>query len=346
MFQRKKREYHKSDSKKLHNLFSLCFFVVLFFFSGSNLTTAQLETPLSIKASSNSPQPEQTIILTAESFSLNTESAFIMWSVNGRERLSGIGENTLSLKLGRVGEKVLVSVVATGANGTLAQSARSFIPSEVTLIWEADTYTPPLYKGKARFTSGSVVRFIALPTIVENGRLYQSKELLFTWKESGKTLGTHSGIGKNTLIFPGPFLGGPLQISIEVQSPTESILARAIVRIEPDDPKILLYEQTPLSGIYFAHAYENTFQLERPEVSFEAYPYFFSFGNRNSSRFNYTWRVDGSTVDPVGRVSSITLRKGEGRGIIPLSLEVENVRELLQQASFKLNIVIGESAQQ
>ncbi len=318
----------------------LCVWILFFGFFIPQ-ATAQIAIPLSIKSSSNAPQPGQTITLTAETFSLPIESSLVTWRVNNTVHTSEIGADSITLTLGPAGRATTVTVAMTALDGTTANASRTFTPAEVTLIWEAATHTPPLYRGKARYTAASIVRFIALPHIVENNRTYTVDELIFTWKDNGKVIGSQSGLGKNVFVLSGTQLGRDMKVSVEVTNPSESILARSIISVERSEPRVLMYERTPLAGINFSRALTKNFLLDEQEVTLEVYPYFFSTRNRNSSHLQYTWRIDGESINPVDRISTVTLRKGEGTGTVPVSLSIRNIREILQRASAALTVTIG-----
>ena len=148
------------------------------------------------------PQANQTISIHLESSLIDISLSTITWSVDGKVILKGKDRRVLETKLKEIGKEtnILISV-----NSPLYGSFDKEItinPTSISLIYEANTYTPPFYKGKALPSSESVVTLLALPRFIKNnGTPISSKDLIFTWKKEGVVDGANSGLGKDTYVF-------------------------------------------------------------------------------------------------------------------------------------------------
>jgi len=120
------------------------------------------EGALSISPNPQYPLPNSTVQLTAESPLLDLANSDIEWTVNGAAAGSG---QSIKLTVGAPGSATNVSVSVSGQSGD--DSAQlTLIPTSIDLLWEADSYTPPFYRGRAVPTSGSTIRLFAVPHFV------------------------------------------------------------------------------------------------------------------------------------------------------------------------------------
>jgi hypothetical protein len=216
------------------------------------------------------------------------------------------------------------------ANAQVPAQTTIVLPAGVDLIWEAESYTPPLYKGKALYPDGGSVRIVAMP----DARFGNHDNLFYTWKTDGRVLGSLSGRGRQVFERAGTILGGPLSVSVEVrETPDGPVAAAGVARIPASAPQVLAYEHDPLLGTIFDKALQGTVALEREEITVVAYPYFFSAPARDV--LEYEWRVNSRAA---GGDKSITLRRGDETGGASVALNVTNPLTILQRAAVTLRI--------
>jgi len=109
----------------------------------------QLGNQLQLDVRPQAPRPGDTVSITAQSFSADVNRSNFTWSVNGKVIKRGLGENKIEFRTGEAGSVSVVRVIVeTPTLGTLS-SELTLRPARVNLIWEADSYTPPFYQGKA-----------------------------------------------------------------------------------------------------------------------------------------------------------------------------------------------------
>ena len=209
-----------------------------------------------------------------------------------------------------------------------------FVPTNTTLVWEAESYTPPFYKGKALYPTGGTVHVVAFPP----EGVGNPETLTYTWKFDGEVQGDLSGVGRQTFVWSGGLFSGSPLIVVEVSSAAGTHGVGA-TRIPETNPGILLYQDAPLVGILF-----NTAFTAHPsnEIAVEAYPLFFSTQTRNEQPLRYTWFAGNTALqNPLDTPARIVVRT-ENPGTTTLSVRVENDNNLLESARGEMTIRLTE----
>ncbi len=217
-------------------------------------------------------------------------------------------------------------------------------PTEVDLLWEAKTYTPPFYSGKALPSSDAEITITAIPQFVtSNGNKLKSSELIFTWKRDGKVLGKDSGRGRDTIEITGPRIFNSTLIQVKVSSLGGTLHGKGFAQIFTVQPKIIFYKNDIILGMRYEKGIKDTLTLSEEEVNITAHPYFFSGNRRVSSDFDYNWNVDGSSVpSSPDDESSIVLRQiGEGEGSAVVTLSIQSIDKILQVARESFSVIFG-----
>ncbi len=203
--------------------------------------------------------------------------------------------------------------------------------ASVELVWEADSYTPPLYAGRALPTSDGNLRVFAFPP----SSLGTATNLIYTWKINGQVLGSMSGTDRSMLAIKGsPFISDQLVV-VDVSNGSQTVTG--VVRIPYVKPTVLLYENSPLKGVQFEHALINKFVAEaNSDITLVAEPYFFS--TPQSQSLTYTWSVNGQTSKGVSGPSFIA--RSETTGTSTVNVAVTNPLYILQRISKSLSVVL------
>lgn len=203
----------------------------------------------------------------------------------------------------------------------------------ISLVWQADTYTPPFYQGKALHTGGSSYEVIALPP---SG--YTTQNLVFTWEKDARTLGSLSGRGQNVLSLEGGVVNSVVDIRVIVSTPAGTELGRGRIVLAPQDPRVVLYQRDPARGTLFEHAL-SSFSLTDDEITVEAVPYFFS---DTPSTLLHVWRLNSEQL-PEEQNFVVTLRRPEEEsGQSTLSFSVEHPQKFMQEAQTSATIMFTE----
>ncbi|NTV22655.1 MAG: hypothetical protein HGB03_03820 [Candidatus Yonathbacteria bacterium] len=328
----------------IHTLLTIVFLCVSFF----PHTTHALESFVSIRVSPAYPSVGEQVSITLSSYSVDLPGASILWYVNGSQRASGIGMTSLSLPAGQAGKTTSIRAVIS-ANGETIQKTISFVPGGVDLIWEAtDSYTPPLYKGKALPASSALVHVVAIPNIVgSSGKTVAPENLVYTWTLNGfkRDVTSQSGYGKQTLSLMKNVLLSTESVGVEISSRDGSLGAGATVSIPQTDPEILFYEQRPLQGPWYGRALIDTVTLLSNELSLIAEPYYFSTKTGTPHNLGFAWSMNGSSISSDwNNPHMIIFGVPEGTsGKATVSLATTNPSKLLQDAKTSLSVIFGNT---
>lgn len=331
---------------KIAKIFSITFFI----FTVSLFVHAQIpgfgEVVL-FDVSPENPRPGQIVTIDIESFSIDLDRAdSITWVLNGTVLKRGAGIKKIQFEAGQLGSKSVVDVVVRGTSmGTITESV-IIRPTEIDLLWEAETYTSPFYKGKALPSSDAEIIVVAIPQFVtSSGNKIDSNDLIFTWKMDGKVLGSLSGRGKDSIKIKGPKIFNSMLIQVDVSSLSSTLQGKGFEVISSVQPKIVFYENDIILGMKYENAIRNNFALSNEEITITAHPYFFSGNRRVSPDFGYNWSVDGSEVSssPDDESSIILRQVGEGEGSATVALSIQNIDKILQIARESFSLLFGGS---
>jgi hypothetical protein len=153
-----------------------------------------------VDVSPENPEPNQQVTFQVTSFLSDLDRSTITWLVNGKRASSGTGIRSFTTTMGNVGTKIVVTVVVVTPDGTTVTKTIPLTSANVDLIWEADSYTPPFYQGKALLSQYETVKVVAVPHLGKDSSTLSPTNLIYTWEKDGRVIGNLSGYGKNTLI--------------------------------------------------------------------------------------------------------------------------------------------------
>lgn len=281
------------------------------------------------------PRPNEMVYVSLSLYTGDLNSADITWYKDGKNVLSGKGETRYSFRAGPVGTATDIEINVRLLGGSSFSKTLTFNPASVDMLWEADTYIPPFYKGKALHSRQGVLKIVAMPEFVKNGRRVSPQNLIYEWSNRVEGYQNQSGYGKNTLILNGSLLGRTEEIEVLVTDPVNNMVAQSFIDIAPTDPQIVFYENDPYYGQIFDRTLSGVFDLKTDEVQILAAPYHLS--KENFANLKYEWRLNGRLVPELTNSRTAIFKKPEGEaGQSNLSLRVENLNRVLQQADSNL----------
>lgn len=297
------------------------------------------QNDLSIYSSPKHPKPNESVEIFIESYTTNLDQATMTWSINGKTERRGAGIKSVVVPAGPIGIKKSITVLVATKEGRVFEQSISINPSEVEILWESDTYTPPFYKGKALYSSDADLSLLAVP--ISKGT--NPANLVYTWKKDGTLLPNLSGFGKQFITIKTQFQIDPVKMEVEVSSGDGSYSARGEIVIPPTQPKVLVYENRPLSGFRFDKAVGSQQGLIENEVSFVGIPYFFSAAKRNVENLFFSWTMNGASVVPSEKdKATLILRHESGvTGSSQIGLSVENRNGSLQRSTKEFSVIYG-----
>lgn len=283
------------------------------------------------------PGPNQEVTITINSFAVNLNSSEIVWYIDGEPMAQGMAMKSFSFRTKDFGTPSVINASIVGPNGTID---KRFIiePSEVDLLWEANTVTPPFYKGKALPTFKSLVRVTAIPR--KNSPASDPATFYYKW-----TYNRIQGLGEaqamNSVTIPMGYPDSPVPVNVEVTIKGTSWKAPEFMNVVPAEPKIVFYEEAPLLGTNFFTALTKGSEREGNQIALRAVPYFFSTDNLLNNDLVYTWTVNGVTQARGFDPTKLQLQKtGKGAEGFSVNLRIQNPKRILQEARAATSVTL------
>jgi len=301
------------------------------------------QNTLTLSTSPRTPGPQEEVLVSVQSFSINIDTAAIAWFINGSLIQEGVGNKSFRFTTGRIGSTSKIDIVAETPDGTVHNETLTIRPTEVSIIWQAQSETHPFYLGKTLPAIGGELRIQALPEFVnDSGRKLGKGELVYTWRVDGKLDQARSGNGRDSITVTQRKPVRSLPIEITVESPANLLSKTERFFVPIADPLVFVYENSPLLGPLFNKAAGNSYSFTEQETDLTAYPFYMSLSNRNDKHIVYSWEVGGEKVTLGDDRSSITLNNAGGSsGAVNISVEVNNLRDIFQRASSAFSVAFG-----
>lgn len=325
--------------KKTKTILFLFFFI---FLAGSLLRGRVFASgeDVSLEVKPEIPGALEDVRVIALSYNLDVDSAKIVWSLNGKKTLEGVGEKIFSFKNGPAGKKTVVSFSAVADNGLSIQKEISFVPQDVDILWEAETYTPPFYRGKALPGSDAYLTLAAIPHFFVGGNRVSPANLVYVWKIDNQTVADASGFGRSSLRVKGPELFSEMKVELTVS--TLDGLSKVVKQtiIQPVFPDVVFYPEDPLEGPNYLKALGGEASLEGAgEVGVRAEPFFFSLADIGS--LTYGWQINGAYSNENEKSQTLVFRAKDpsAKGQANISLQIQNEKNIGQIG--KKNVVIN-----
>ena len=302
--------------------------VAIFTFLGASQGSAQqIERSFEFQLTPQFPNPGETVRIYAQTFSFDIRRADTTWRVNGEVVEQGRGIQSIEVVVGNIGETTTVSLFAD-RNGDSISEEIELSGVAVDLIVEPQTYTPPLYRGRALPTHESDIRVVAN---VASGGGYSPEDFIYTWRVNGAIQGFASGAGRNVLETSADPLPRSVEIRVDVESIDGLVTGREELSVQTIGPQVLLYVKNPLLGLDTTTILANETELAEDEVTISAEPFYVPGILRENLPIRYVWRLNGNRVETSNQdQGTITLRQaGNGRGQARVQVNIEHPREVL-----------------
>lgn len=291
------------------------------------------------------PGPNQFVNVAVQSYATDLDRADISWFVNNKLQKEAVGVKTFLFKTGAVGSVTNILILVKTAGGEALQQVLNIYPAALDLIWEAQSYTPPFYRGKALYTYEGTVKVVAIPDIVtETGAAIDPKTLVYSWKVDGDPVVKLSGYGKNFMFFNGAIPLSPATIEVEAASIDKKYAATGKVTIAPQAPQVLFYEDNPIYGVLYNKTLGGNTALQNQEIKLVGIPYFAGTQNRDGGGLSYEWRLNNQVVGGFGPKSSLAFKQPGGvSGTALVSLQVSNPDKMFQFANNSVSLIFGQT---
>ncbi len=324
-------------------IFKKAFLFLIFVFNFyAPIAHAQFqEGDVTFRINPNFPRPGESVQVQVSSFVVDLDKALIVWSVNGQERINGVGKKIFSFNLDNIGQKTQVSVSITLANGSTFTKSTYVSATEIDILWEAvDSYTPPFYKGKALGVREGSFKVVAIPNITSSKGQLKPSNLSYTWKKDGNVQVSSSGFGKSGFIFKNSYLDKVNEIEVEISDIEKNTKTGGKITIAGiNTPEIVFYKKDPELGVLYNKALLDGYSLGKEPETLVATPYFFSVKNLFTDTLKFSWKAGGEEIRPDTLKNEVTLvAPQDTRGGTDIVLEVQNANSLFQNIKKKINV--------
>ncbi len=296
-----------------------------------------LSNELNVEVLPDYPGPNEQVSVVLTMYTADLDSSTIAWYVDGKLVTSGKGLKRFTFTAPAAGAETKVEIKITLQNGTSFSKSFSINPVSVDVLWEADAYVPPFYRGKAMHPPQGRLKLVANPEFNYQGSRIDPSRLIYEWSNGITVLESQSGYGKNIVFINGALLGGQEQIELLVRDPVHNLTAQAFVNIDTTNPELVFYKNDPYYGYMFDNALPSIVDLKTDEVQIVASPYFVT--KERSSILQYEWRLNGQNAPELQSSRTAIFRKPEGQsGESSIRLNVSNLNRILQYAEGNLTV--------
>lgn len=241
------------------------------------------------------PGANEEVTIRLESYTTNLGNSAIAWYVNKVKLSEGIALTEVKVRTLDFGQKTIVDAVIITDQGERIDKQFVIAPAELDLLWEAQTYTPPFYKGKALPTFKSLVRVTAIPRF--NSLTSDPKKYHYKWTFN-RNLGLGEATGKNSVVFPMGYADTPVPVDVTITLAGTDWTGDKHISVPGFPAKAVLYQQDPLLGINFNSAWTKGIETKESEFVAYAVPYFFSLDDLVNNRLVLRWEIDRGYVSP------------------------------------------------
>lgn len=313
------------------------FSMPLFSFAESQIEVTDGEVNIDINP--NNPQPYEDVNISISSYATDLNKAIIVWQIDGKIVLSGIGKTSYSFKTKGPDTSNVFNIKITpyGSMSSISKSI-SINPSEIETVWESvDGYTPLFYKGKSLPTKESFIKVVAIPNTntIKSG----SGSIAYTWKNSDNAVLDASGYNKNTYKFKNNMFDDKNVITVTASSVSGNYTAEKTINIPTFSSKIIFYKKSPTEGTQYNRALDSNTIFTGEEMTIVAEPYFLALkGNENL--FNYKWTINGDPIKTPSKKTELTIRPTSRGGYANISLTLENLNKLFQKVTGVLKLTL------
>lgn len=287
---------------------------------GVSLPSVYQKIPLTIELTPEFPGPNEEVTAKVISYSTNLPANRITWYVNDVVKLQKGGATSFTFNTGNTGTTVRLTVSVLADNGYVTTLNKTVVPTTVDMMWQAKTYTPKFYRGKALNSHQSSVVVVANPTIVRSGGVRVAPEnLVYRWEFKDKFI--ESGLGKNSIVLDEKLPGQESLVRVDISTTDGSITTRGLLYLTSVDPKLVLYEEEP-DGIRYDKVVSMKKRSLVNDTKIAAIPYFLSTQKRADSSVTYTWSLNNQKTTSTQPSVYLTTRNKEGEATVNLEAVV------------------------
>lgn len=295
---------------------------------------------ITVEMSPRNPEPYQDVTIKITSYSTDLDKAIIQWKNGSKVLLSGYGKTSYSFTTSGPNTNNSINIVIQPSDSIdVINKTVTINPSDIEILWESvDGYTPPFYKGKSLVAPESTIRAVAIPntnTIKSGGG-----NITYNWKNADNLVSKASGYNKNSYVFKNNQINKVENITVSASSVSNTYSATKTINIPVTSPKIIFYKKSPTEGVLYNQALVDNTTMKEDEMTVVATPYFMSITPDNGGDLNYSWKINGNSIDTPSKKTELTVRPSSRGGTATIGFTLENLRTFFQKASDQLKLTL------
>jgi hypothetical protein len=313
------------------------------FLSYAQVSLTGLERPLDLVMTPEYPAPGDRVSLSVSSYGVDLDRSMIVWYADGKEIARGNTLTSTEVAAGKAGSATAITVVAQEENGLIGSAEAIVRPTEVDLLWESDSYSPPFFRGRTLAGSNANIRAQAIVRFVRaDGSVIPEEGIIYSWYRG--TARIASGRGKSSVKMPGPALFGSETITVTAESADGTYHGRAVVRIDGVDATLDLYENHPLFGVLYHRALTGSATTLETELKVTAVPYFANVAVPHDTSLAYEWRLGSKSFVPDPKhPETFTIATKGYEGPIAIELGLTSAADRSLKANGTWDLIFGGS---
>lgn len=318
---------------KALSTFTFCFLIFTFVANAQGMPSSV--QGIDLRLSTENPIPGQQITVTAESYSVDLNSANIIWTLNSSLYQKGTGITSIQVQAPALGKKLNVEITASVTDGRELKASVNIGSGNIDIIVENDGYVPPFFLGKISLSYQNVYRIIAIPHIADSsGKEYNPRTLVYQWTKDSKVVQDQGGYGKQVFSWQDDIIPRQRVINVRATTRDGSAQAEKVITVQAKSPYISFYNNDPLYGPMYNKAIGDRINLGKSrELSVLAVPYGFNKPSDGVGDLSFTWLVNSIEQMALSASQSIVLRAPQDTaGSSNIQLQIRNNNEILQGA--------------
>lgn len=303
-----------------------------------------LQTPLQFVLDPVYPKPGDDVKVTLRSYGLDVAASDVGWYVAGELVAAGAGLTTITTNAEDLGVEKVVSVIVRPDATTEVFDEVVIRPVALDLLWEADTYTPALYRGRALPSPDAHIRAEARAYFVRaDGSRVADRDIVYTWRINNKVIASVSGRGKGQAILPAPRLFANDTLSVDAVSVDGVFRAEAKTFVPGTEPRLVLYQEDPLNGLMLSQSLGTAAAIPDSEVTVAVLPYFSLAKHPGEPQLEYQWKVNGKILaaDPTDPFRLLVRLTEGSQARASVELFVDHTQSLFQAVSEKWTLTLN-----
>jgi len=254
-----------------------------------------LQNAVVIQATPAIPSAGDSVHFSVEGSVYDFSKDTITWTLNGKTIASGVGVSSADATVDSKGDTLDVIVDVSDPTWGDASNEITIVPAQMDILYDAPSYVPPFYRGRALPSAGGTLNLQAVARIVQGGTTLPNSSITYTWSRNGTVLGNLSGRGKSQISIDSPALYGADTISVRASANDDTLSANASIVIPSASLTLKLYEDHPLFGVTYFNALPATIPAQS-EMTVAAVPYFATVTNLYDQSLQYAWLLNDSPL--------------------------------------------------